>query len=149
MVQPLLPGHKLEHLVLRGRVQKPGDAPAPCQPSTEVLAPNVLILHSFLLCFSKQEAKLHCFTRKNALHIWSYSKDTSLNTCLCTCLGQVIFPLYSLAPLSTKTGTMKFLSSVKYFKICWKQPLCESETWYHRVSVINVLIQAPRPRLTR
>ena len=62
------------------------------------------------------------------LQIWSYSEDVSVNTCLCTCLGQVVFLLHSLASLSAKTGTMTFLLSVKCFKICWKQPLCKSET---------------------
>lgn len=66
--------------------------------------------------------------QKPPLQIWSYSEDMSFNTCLCTCLGQVILPLYSLASLSAITGTTKFLFTVKCFKIYWKQPLHKSET---------------------
>lgn len=111
--------------------QEPGDAPAPCQPSRGILAPNLLIVHSFS-CVS-QGRKLNSTVSQGKTHFrfGATARTRLLNMCLCTCLGQVIFPLYSLAPLSTKTGTMKFLFSVKYFKIYWKQPLCKSETWYH------------------
>lgn len=36
------------------QVQEPGGAPAPCQPSTGILAPNVLILHCFF-CVSQSK----------------------------------------------------------------------------------------------
>lgn len=87
---------------IQAQAQEPGDAPAPCQPSTGILAPNVLILHSFS-CVS-QSRKLNSTVSQGKTHFrFGATARTRLsNMCLCTCLGQVIFPLYSLAPLSTK-----------------------------------------------
>lgn len=48
------------------QVQEPGDAPAPCQPSTGILAPNVLILHLFS-CVS-QSRKLNSTVSQGKTH---------------------------------------------------------------------------------